>query len=126
MKAVLSISFSLWLLILGLMPGMDPHDIAKLPNLFTHYSDHQKHPGEDTSFWDFLAEHCTPHSDSEGEENHENLPFHNHCCSVTFFVVSDTFILTNAQVLSIPLKQTFYKQVYHSDYYSSIFLPPKI
>lgn len=125
MKAVLSISFSLWLLILGLIPGMDPHDIAKLPNLFSHYSDHQ-HAGEGTNLLDFLQDHCTPHSDSEGEENHDNLPFHNHCCSVTFFIVSDPVVISDTETFSSPLKQSFYKQVYHSDYYTSIFLPPKI
>ncbi len=125
MKSVLSISFALWLLILGLMPGMDSHDIPKLPNLFTHFLDHS-HDGKEISFWDYLADHYGHHSDSENEEDHKILPFHKHCCSATFFVVSEVFILTDSQILVSSLKRSFYNQGYYSAYYNSIFLPPKI
>lgn len=104
---------------------MDSHDIPKLPNLFSHFFDHN-HDGEEIGFLDFLADHYGNHSDSENEEDHKNLPFHNHCCSATFFVVSEVFILIDSQILVSPLKRPIYNQSYYSAYYNSIFLPPKI
>ena len=61
------------MLLLGsLIPRMSLKQVAHLPELLTHYEQHQREEGCDLSFWAFLLEHYVLDSD------HHKTPTHSH------------------------------------------------
>lgn len=67
-------------------------ELMKLPFLFQHYFEHEKHDHPDLSFSEYLQEHYLNESHEDEEKGHcdEDLPF-NHChdcCSHITTVIS--------------------------------------
>jgi hypothetical protein len=61
------------MLFLGsLIPRMSMEQAARLPELLTHYQQHQREEGNDLSFWAFLIEHYALDS------QHHKAPNHSH------------------------------------------------
>jgi hypothetical protein len=81
-------------------------ELPKIPNLLTHFSDHQQRDND--SFWEFLIEdyaHQESANNHHNDEEHDELPFHgSHQChhapvvftsSVSYsFVPSNLFVDT--------------------------------
>jgi hypothetical protein len=72
-------------------------EIQKIPNLMTHFAEHQSDDGD--SFVEFLFEDYIDHGSAENhhdEKDHDDLPFHgNHQCQHTnvFYSTTPSFIL---------------------------------
>jgi hypothetical protein len=61
------------MLFLGsLIPRMSLEQVARLPELLTHYEQHQREEGRNLSFWSFLIEHYALDS------KHYKAPNHSH------------------------------------------------
>lgn len=94
MKFVATILLSIHLLAAGFMPNADVHELGKLPNLVTHFLEHDS--GSNISLAEFLTMH---YGSPEGEpqehqdKNHGDLPFQDHhhaWCSHAFIPASVT------------------------------------
>lgn len=107
----------------------DLHDIAKLPYLLDHYSQH-KSKDSGFSFSEFFDLHygaMAEEHDKEESEKHKGLPFkapdHN--------TIHSTIFLTEYHNTSIELESTlvvytnFYQPNASSEFHQSIFQPPR-
>ena len=80
-----------------------------------------------SSFIDFIKEHYSKNTDSNNEE-HQDLPFKTFEHNTNLLVV---FTLINFQILINKVfftanKTFFYKNSFKSNFFTSIWLPPKI
>lgn len=79
------------MLFLGsLIPRMSLEQVTRLPELLTHYEQHQREEGCDLSFWAFLLEHYVLDSD------HHKTPTHSHNRLPAFDGGSPTYDFTSA------------------------------
>ena len=56
----------------SLLPRMSAEQMSHLPELLTHYHQHQREEGQDLSFWAFLLDHYVLDS------QHHKAPNHSH------------------------------------------------
>lgn len=106
-------------------------DLTKLDDLIEHAQFHKEVHGDD--WWAFLEMHLgsekEDHLHHEHQEEHENLPHHDHF----FSTILSTFILENEYEV-LPFKkpasksQTFTAYIEHYSFLknSDIFQPPKL
>lgn len=62
----------------SLFPRMSAEQMTRLPELLTHYRQHQREEGQNLSFWAFLLEHYVLDS------QHHKAPNHSHSRLPTF------------------------------------------
>lgn len=106
-------------------------DTLKIPILIGHYIHHNfKH--EPISLSDFLTKHYADAEHKEADKNeHEQLPFQHDCCgyhtSAIVWALNSPLEYTLVLIgKPINPKPSIYKQTYFpSNYYSSIWRPPK-
>ena len=76
MKQLLAIGLALLLFGGSLVPSMSTEQLARLPELVTHFHEHQREEGQSLSVWSFLMEHYR--SDSQhhktSKHSHSRLP----------------------------------------------------
>ncbi len=72
MKQLLAIGLALLFFGGSLVPSMSAEQIIRLPELVTHFHEHQREEGQNLSAWSFLMEHYS--SDSQ----HHKAPKHSH------------------------------------------------
>lgn len=102
--------------------------LLKVPNLIEHYKEHKNEvANSSSSFIDFIKEHYSKNTDSNNEE-HQDLPFKTFEQNTNLLVV---FTLINFQipvnkVFLTANKTFFYKNSFKSNFFTSIWLPPKI
>ncbi len=130
MSKYLSISLSILILIQSF--GMDFRDLAHIDDLIEHAQFHSDKYGD--NFLVFLSKHYgaleEEHSQDHQEEkqDHEQLPFNNHCCS-------NSIVVYMVNKLQVPVVNTvpvfnYTTNFYYLDNYSfleksDIFQPPK-
>lgn len=77
----MSISLAFYLLLAGLMPNMDLHELGKIPDLVSHFMEHRE--AEDAmGVLEFVAFHYgkQSHTPTDGH----TLPFQDHPCCMVF------------------------------------------
>jgi hypothetical protein len=72
LKQVLAVLMAVMLFLGSLIPRMSMEQATRLPELLTHYQQHQREEGRDLSFWAFLIEHYALDS------HHTKAPNHSH------------------------------------------------
>ena len=88
MKQTLAMALVVLLFLGSLIPRMSLEQVARLPELLTHYEQHQREEGHNLSFWAFLIEHYALDS------NHNKAPNHSHTRLPSFDGVSLTYDFT--------------------------------
>lgn len=88
MKQALAVALALMLLVSSLVPRMSTQQAVHLPDLLSHYHQHQREEGRQLSFWAFLLEHYALDS------QHHKAPNHSHSRLPAFDGGSSTYDLT--------------------------------
>ncbi|QJW91655.1 hypothetical protein HNV11_20860 [Spirosoma taeanense] len=111
----------------SLIPRMSMEQVAHLPELLTHYQQHQREEGNDLSFWAFLLDHYLPDSPHHKApcHSHNRLPSFDGGSSAYDFMQAFRFVyepfvteLASAAIFKVPLfnaRQAF----------SSLLQPPR-
>nr|WP_315171879.1 hypothetical protein [uncultured Flavobacterium sp.] len=109
--------------------------LFKIPNLYQHYLEHQNHNQEQAfSFIDFTISHynnLNKHTDTDGHDKHENLPFKSQTINLDTVVLAfeepqSIFSLKNPIRVVVNQSLPIYKEWYISNVFSSIWQPPKL
>jgi hypothetical protein len=69
---------AIFFLVTGFIPRADYAELGKLHSLIQHFEFHQKTSTTKISFFEFLNMHYDSNNQQEHDEQHEELPFHNH------------------------------------------------
>lgn len=72
MKQLMTIGLAVVLFVGSLVPPMSTREVIRLPELLTHYQQHQREEGPSLSFWSFLLDHYLLDS------HHHKCPNHSH------------------------------------------------
>lgn len=72
MKQLVALVLATLLLMGSLLPRMSSEQASRLPELLSHYQQHQREQGNDLSFWAFLLDHYVLDS------QHHKAPSHSH------------------------------------------------
>lgn len=72
MKRLLTLLLATLLLTSSLIPRMSAEQAVRLPELLTHYQQHQREEGPGLSFWAFLLEHYLQDSQHHKSPNHSH------------------------------------------------------
>ena len=129
MKKLVSIGLAFFLIVESLLPGMDVHELVKLPDLFQHYQKHRE-MNSDLDFVTFIKLHYeNPKHHEQDHQTHHKLPFHNHHqnCSLhqVLFTIPD---FTTALTIE-PFQQknkVEYEAPAKLNFYRSIWQPPRV
>jgi len=100
----------------------------KVPNLVEHFKEFQVEVTNDSnSFTQFIKVHYSKNEHTNDKE-HQNLPFKtfDNTTNVLFSFSILTFQLENIKHLISVKKKFFYKNLFQSSLFTSIWLPPKI
>jgi hypothetical protein len=109
--------------------------LFKIPNLIQHYLEHQNHNQEQTlSFISFTISHynnLNKHTDTDGHDKHENLPFKSQHINFDTAVLAFTeaqaiFSLKNTIITTLNQPLPIYKEWYISNVFITIWQPPKL
>ncbi len=128
MKSAAAIFFAILFLAQGMLPGDLGCELRRIPNLITHYEEHQA-LNED-SLWEFLVSHFVAtenHTEDHGDADHKDLPFHGgrHCCHApAFFLPEVNFALARPEHVT-GVKPHFYNASASSAHLGTPFQPPK-
>lgn len=127
MKPVFAILLSFLLLAGSLFPQTDVEEIYKIPQLLTHYHEHQKSAGPDFSFIDFLILHYSLSSDhAQTPHSEANLPMYSHLCTGLAFVLPNQPCLLFIYALPLsPQYSSHYQKEYSCLFSFSILQPPQ-
>ena len=102
--------------------------LLKIPNLIEHYKGFQAEVNSDSnSFTQFIKVHYSKNSDNN-EKEHQNLPFKTfeNTVHVLFAFSNLNFQLEIIKPLISLKKKFIYKNLFQSNLFTSIWLPPKI
>ncbi len=129
MKSLVTLLLSAHLLLAGLMPHADVHELSKLPNLVTHFLEHKT--DANASLVEFLAVHYGSPEDGLQEhqdKSHEELPFqdHQHAWYSHAFIAAPATEWTLDKMPFLPKQFGTYTSFYFSQNQRTIFQPPKV
>lgn len=112
------------------VPGMELHELSKLPALIQHYQKHKKQEPK-LNFFTFVSLHYqNPEHHEEDSQTHHKLPFSAHhnqhaCCQQLAFQVS--FVIVKPQLTPLHnIGEVIYQEPAVADLSSAIWQPPKI
>ncbi|MCC7246138.1 MAG: hypothetical protein IT269_10705 [Saprospiraceae bacterium] len=112
--------------------GMLFGELARIPAMLTHLSEHRKTDPE-TSVLDFVWLHYFSQHQNDMSHNHQSLPFHHHApcsCGLAFmkdFFKSDQDFLVHCQTADedAPSASFYYHFYFPASYVGSLFQPPR-
>ncbi|APA00538.1 MULTISPECIES: hypothetical protein [Flavobacterium] len=109
--------------------------LFKISNLVQHYLEHTNHKQEQPqSFMAFIINHyknSQKHTDADGHDKHENLPFKTQTLNLdtvvlTFEEILTIFTFKKPILISVNQSLPIYKEWYISNVLLSIWQPPKL
>lgn len=112
------------------VPGMELHELSKLPALIDHFQKH-KQQQPDLSFLAFVELHYqNPDHHEQDSQTHHKLPFSSHhqlqTCAVQL-AFEDHSICINCQLIPLQkISDVVYKEPVVVDLTASIWQPPKL
>lgn len=107
MKQIVALVLATLLLTGSLIPRMSAEQASRLPELLTHFHEHQREQGQDLSFWRFLMDHYVLDS------HHHKAPGHSHNRLPSFDGGSPTYDFT--QTILLPYCDTLITGLTSSD-----------
>ena len=127
MKQTLAIGLAMMLFVGSLMPPMSAGQTIRLPELLTHYHQHQREEGRSLSFWAFLLEHYLSDSlhHKAPKHSHNRLPAFDGGASVydfapSFYLTCGSFVIEQLAVAVFRLRLMNARQVF-----SFLLQPPR-
>jgi len=102
--------------------------LFKVPNLLEHYKEFKKEVNKNSnSFTQFIKDHYAINAE-DNQKEHQNLPFKtfDNTINVLFAFPIFAFQLELLRPLISVEKKFFYKNLFKSNLFTSIWLPPKI
>ena len=131
MKILFSIVMAFLITAEAMLPGMDVHELTKLPDLLEHYHEHKKNNPEITvvAFLKLHYEDVRHHE--QDHQNHHKLPLsnhhHQHNCNLhhVLFTIPDVTVSLAVEPLQRENK-VVYKTPTELNFYGSIWQPPRI
>ena len=122
---------ALSLLSLYLFTSVEFHELLKLPQLVSHFEEHQQEQ-KGITLWAFLCEHYA-HGDvfDDDRDKDMKLPYKSLDCNhaISFTVIPPIVSIEPLKYIGLPtLKKPcgYYSNQFCSDNFSSIWQPPKI
>lgn len=112
------------------VPGMELHELSKLPALVDHFQNH-KQQQPDLSFLAFIELHYqNPDHHEQDSKTHHKLPFSGHhqvqICAVQL-ACEDHSICINCNLIPLQnISEVIYKEPVVTDLTASIWQPPKL
>jgi len=85
MKSFGIVLLAIWITLGSFMPQNDMEELAKIPDLVSHFKAHRTKHNNDLSFWAFISEHYSTR-DCE-DKDHKQLPFFEHQVPGLIFVI---------------------------------------
>ncbi len=129
MKKIIAISF----LFIFLCANTELGQLLKLPNLITHFTEHNNHGNNHpVSFLDFVKSHYNTnhkHADTDKHDEHQNLPFKTISTNLnTVIAFENQPIISFLKPISIAINNAvpYHTEFYTSDVFTCIWLPPKL
>jgi hypothetical protein len=128
MKQFLSVGLALMLFAGSLLPPMSAEQAVRLPELLTHYHQHEREEGQPLTFWSFLTEHYLPDSQhcKAPKHSHNRLPSFDGGGSaydfvpLVFLTCSEPFAVERLSVAMFRLRLMNARQVF-----TSLLQPPR-
>lgn len=126
MKSLATILLSVHLLLAGLMPHADVHELGKLPNLVAHFLEHKT--DTNASLTGFLAIHYGSTEGEHQDDSHGELPFqdHHHAWHSHAFLPAPAAERTAIRLHHKVKEFSLYTISHYSEYPSAVFQPPKV
>ncbi len=109
--------------------------LFKISNLVQHYLEHKNQKQEQSlSFIEFTINHyknSQKHTDADGNDQHENLPFKTQTINLdtvvlTFEEIQTLFSFKKPMLIAVNHSLPVYKEWYISNVFVSIWQPPKL
>lgn len=112
----------------SLFPATDFAQLAKVPNMWNHYTKHREMAlqiGEEVGFVDFLRFHFYTPSEHQGEHDHDDLPYHTVNSGISNLLVIDIPFQCKPTVkVKNSRAEFFYLINYHFNYSATLLQPP--
>jgi hypothetical protein len=125
---VFSLIMAIYFALGSLFPVTDFAQLAKVPNMWEHYTQHRDMAvleGKEAGFVDFLRLHFYSPSEHQGEHEHDDLPYHSANSGSNNLLVIDIPLVWKPEIEIRSFKAEFcYLLNYHFNYSATLLQPP--